>query len=192
MGPRVASVVSEPTGVAAEFESAEALVEAVRQLRSDGYRRFESYSPFPIDGLAEAEGFRESKIALATLVGGIVGAASGYGMQVYTNLDFPIDIGGRPLLAQPAFVLITFELMVLGAVGACVLSMLILNRLPKLYHPVFDLPRFHLASLDRFFLVVDSDDPQFDRRRSPALLKRLGAVSVQPTPQPDPEVEAEP
>jgi hypothetical protein len=178
-------------GVAAEFRDGETLLEAVRRLHADGYRRFEAYSPFPIEGLAEAEGFKESKIALATLVGGVVGAAVGYGMQVYTNLDFPIDIGGRPLIATPAFVLITFELMVLFAVGACILSMLLLNRLPKLYHPVFDIERFGLASLDRFFIVIDVDDDQFDARRSRALLRRLGAVGIVPMPGPDPEVAAE-
>jgi hypothetical protein len=171
-----------PASLAAEFADAEVLLEAVRRLRETGYRRFEAYSPFPIDGLAEAEGFKEGKIAAATLIGGFVGVAVGYGMQVYTNLDFPIDIGGRPLIAQPAFVLITFEVMVLFAVSACVLAMLLLNRLPKLHHPVFDIERFGLASLDRFFLVLDADDAKFDRRSSPALLKRLGAVKVEPMP----------
>jgi len=179
-------------GLAAEFDDADELVAAVRQLRAAGYRRFEAYTPFPIEGLAEAEGFRESKIALATLIGGFVGAATGFGMQVYTNLDFPIDIGGRPLIATPAFVLITFELMVLFSVTACILAMLILNRLPKLYHPVFDLPRFQLASLDRFFLVVDAADAHFDAGDSGALLRRLGAVRIEPMAGPDPEVEAEP
>ncbi|HEY3800868.1 MAG TPA: DUF3341 domain-containing protein [Caulobacteraceae bacterium] len=181
-----------PAGLAAEFADAEALLRAARRLHESGYRRFEAYSPFPIDGLAEAEGFKESKIAAATLVGGFVGAATGYGMQVYTNLDFPIDVGGRPLIAQPAFVLITFELMVLFAVTACILAMLLLNRLPKLYHPVFDIERFGLASLDRFFLVVDADDAKFDRKNSRALLRRLGAVNVTPMPAADLEVQAEP
>jgi len=184
--------VAPTAAIAAEFDDADALLQAVRRLRDAGYRRFEAYSPFPIEGLAQAEGFKDGKIALATLLGGIAGAATGYGMQVYTNLDFPIDIGGRPLLAQPAFVLITFELMVLFAVTACVLAMLILNRLPKLHHPVFDLERFGLASLDRFFLVVEGDDACFDRRDSPALLKRLGAVSIEAMPSSDSDAEATP
>lgn len=179
-------------GIAAEFADADRLLAAVQRLREAGYRRFEAYSPFPIEGLAEAEGFHEGKIAAATLVGGVVGAATGYGMQVYTNLDFPIDIGGRPLIAPPAFVLITFELMVLFAVTACILAMLILNRLPKLYHPVFDIERFDLATLDRFFLVVDAADAKFDRRGSGELLTRLGAVNVAPLPPPDLEAQAEP
>jgi hypothetical protein len=181
-----------PKGLSAEFADAEVLLHAVRRLRENGYRRFEAYSPFPIDGLAEAEGFKESKIAAATLAGGVLGAAAGYAMQVYTNLDFPIDIGGRPLIAQPAFVLITFETMVLFAVSACVLAMLLLNRLPKLYHPVFDIERFGLASLDRFFIVLDAADEQFDPRKSRALLRRLGAVHIHPMPELDPEVRAEP
>lgn len=179
-------------GLAAEFNDADKLVEAVRRLRADGWRRFEAYTPFPIEGLAEAEGFEESRIALFTLIGGIVGAATGYGLQAYTNLDFPINIGGRPLIANPAFVLITFELMVLFSVSFCIAAMLILNRLPKLYHPVFDIPRFQLASLDRFFLVVDAADPKFDGQGSRTLLRRLGAVHVEPMPGLDPEVEAEP
>jgi len=184
--------LSPAAGLAAEFDDGEALLRAVRRLRENGYRRFEAYTPFPIEGLAEAEGFNEGKIALWTLAGGIAGAATGYGMQVYTNLDFPIDIGGRPLISTPAFILITFELMVLFAVSACILAMLLLNRLPKLHHPVFDIPRFRLASLDRFFLVVDAADPHFDARASRAMLRRLGAVNVEPTPGPAPEVEAEP
>ncbi|HEY1749948.1 MAG TPA: DUF3341 domain-containing protein [Caulobacteraceae bacterium] len=172
-------------GLAAEFDDAEVLLQAVKRLHAAGYRRFEAYSPFPIEGLAEAEGFKEGRIALWTLLGGFAGAATGYGMQVYTNLDFPIDVGGRPLIANPAFVLITFELMVLFAVGACVLAMLLLNRLPKLHHPVFDIERFGLASLDRFFVVVASDDEHFERQRSRALLKRLGAVNIEPMPAPE-------
>ena len=179
-------------GLAAEFNDADVLLEAVKRLRAEGYRRFEAYSPFPIEGLAEAEGFKESKIALATLLGGFAGAAIGYGMQVYTNLDFPIDIGGRPLLLAPAFVLITFELMVLFAVSAGILAMLLLNRLPKLHHPVFELERFGLASLDRFFIVVDSEDEHFHPGKSRGLLKRLGAVRIEAMPGPDPEIEAEP
>jgi hypothetical protein len=181
---------ASPAGLAAEFADAEALLAAVRRLQASGYRRYEAYSPFPIDGLAEAEGFHEGKIAAITLAGGVVGAASGYGLQVYTNLDFPIDIGGRPLIAPPAFVLISFELMVLFAVSACIVAMLLLNRLPKLHHPVFDLERFDLATLDRFFLVLDAADEKFERSKSRALLKRLGAVEVQPMPG-EPAAEAE-
>lgn len=172
-------------GLVAEFDRPDRLLEAVRRARQAGFVRYEAYSPFPIEGLAEAEGFRDSRVALATLLGGIVGAAAGYGMQVYTNLDFRIDIGGRPLVAPPAFALITFELMVLGAVLAGILTMLVLNHLPKLHHPLFDVPSFHLASLDKFFLVIESRDPKFDAERCREFLQGLGPVRVDEAPSPE-------
>jgi hypothetical protein len=118
---------------------------------------------------------------LATLVGGVVGAAIGYGMQVYTNLDYPIDIEGRPTIAPPAFALITFELMVLFAVVSCVVVMLILNGLPRLSHPLFDVPTFHLATLDKFFLVIEASDRRFgdDSRK---FLESLRPVRIDEAP----------
>jgi hypothetical protein len=169
-------------GLAAEFKRAEDLVAASRRAAASGYREFEAYSPFPIDELAEAIGFREAWVPLATLLGGIAGAAVGYGMQVYTNLDFPIDIGGRPLIAPPAFALITFEVMVLFAVISSVASMLLLNRLPKLHHPLFEIERFRLASIDRFFLVIQSNDPRFDAGQARRFLDELGPVRVDEVP----------
>jgi hypothetical protein len=165
-------------GLVAEFDRPELLLEAVRRTREAGFVRFEAYSPFPIQGLAEAEGFREPWVAIATLAGGIAGALIGYFMQVYTSLDFPLDVGGRPLVAPPAFALITFELSVLGAVTCSVPAMLVLNRLPRLSHPLFELERFHLASLDRFFLVIESSDPRFDPKAGRQFLEQLGARRV--------------
>jgi hypothetical protein len=171
-------------GLVAEFDRPEALLEAVRRTRAEGYTRFEAYSPFPIEGLSEAVGFREAWVPLATLLGGIAGAAIGYGMQVYTNLAFPIDIGGRPTIAPPGFALITFELMVLFAVLSSVAVMLLINRLPRLSHPLFDVETFHLASLNRFFLVIEAGDRRFDAR-SRRFLTDLGAVRVDEAPAPD-------
>jgi len=72
--------------------------------------------------------------------------------------------------------------MVLGAVLALLLGMLALNRLPRLYHPVFNAPRFERATVDRFFLLIESEDPYFHDERTPALLELLGAVSVAEVP----------
>lgn len=176
--------VREPTaatpvfGLMAEFDRAEQLIEGVRRARAAGLRRLDAHSPFPIEGLAEEMGFTDRRVPWFTLLGGIVGAAAGYGMQVYTNLAFPIDVGNRPLVAPPAFMLITFELMVLGAVLAGIGSMLALNHLPRLSHPLFDVASFHLASKDKFFLVVLSNDPQFDRERTRQFLDGLAPVRV--------------
>jgi len=99
-------------------------------------------------------------------------------MQIYTNWDFPIDIGGRPLFAWQPFMLITFETCVLFAVLAAVVGMLLLNRLPRLHHPVFDISSFHLASVDRFFLIVFGNDPQFDPQATEAFLRSLDPLTL--------------
>jgi hypothetical protein len=165
----------------AEFRTAEQLLDAAKRARTAGFRRIDGASPFPVEGLAEAIGFRDNRVPLLTLAGGILGAASGYGMQVLTNLDYPLDIGGRPLVAPPAFALITFELMVLGAVLAGIIGMLALNRLPRLNHPLFGVESFRLASADAFFLIVFADDPRFGRARR--FLETLDPVRIDDVPR---------
>lgn len=176
--------MAELVALVAEFRSGEALAAAARAAAADGYTRLEAYSPFPVEGVAETLGFDEIKVPLLTLAGGIVGAVGGYGLQVWTNLDFPLDIGGRPLIAPPAFMLITFELLVLVAVLSCIGGMLLLNRLPRLHHPIFDTPGFGLASSDRFFLAMYADDPRFATARD--FLADLKPVAIVETPDTEP------
>lgn len=165
-------------GLLAEFDRPERLVEGVRHVREAGFRQVDAYSPFPIEGLAEELGFRDGRVPWLTLLGGLFGAALGYGVQVYTNESFQIDIGGRPLIAVPAFMLITFELMVLFAVLFSIGGMLALNGLPRLNHPLFGVEAFHLASKDKFFLVILSNDRNFDRERTRNFLEGLEPVRV--------------
>ncbi|HWE48129.1 MAG TPA: DUF3341 domain-containing protein [Caulobacteraceae bacterium] len=166
----------------AEFNNPDALLEATRQARAKGFTRIEAYSPFPVEGVAEAIGFKERWISLITLAGGIVGALVGYGMQVYVNLDYPLNIGGRPQIAPPAFMLITFELLVLFSVLACIISMLALNGLPRLNHPIFDVEGFRLASSDKFFLAVMADDHKFDPKATRRFLEGLSPIAVNEAP----------
>jgi len=165
-------------GLLAEFDKPERLLDAVRRARRAGFKRVEAYSPFPIGELAEALDFRDNRVPWLTLLGGIVGAGVGYGMQVYTNHGFPIDIGNRPLVTPPGFMLITFELTVLFAVLFSIGGMLMLNHLPRLNHPLFDIRSFHLASTDKFFLVLLSNDPKFDRERTRTFLDTLKPVRI--------------
>ncbi len=169
-------------GLLAEFDTAAALVEAARQAKAAGYARIEGFSPFPIDDLADAIGFADARVPLACLAGGIVGAAGGFLMQVYASLDFPLNIGGRPVIPPQAFALITFEMTVLGAVLGAVLTMLVLNRLPRLNHPIFEAKSFHLASTDKFFLLIQSNDPKFDETALRRFLERLEPVSIEAPP----------
>ncbi|HEY3811977.1 MAG TPA: DUF3341 domain-containing protein [Caulobacteraceae bacterium] len=166
----------------AEFDRPEALLNAAKQAHAEGFTRVEAYSPFPVEGVSEALGFKERWISLITLAGGIVGALAAYGMQVYVNYDFPLNIGGRPLTPPPAFMLITFELLVLFSVLACIVSMLALNGLPRLNHPIFDVEGFRLASADKFFLAVMADDARFEPEATRQFLEGLKPVAVSQAP----------
>lgn len=166
-------------GLMAEFHTAEELLAAARQTYAAGYRRFNAYSPYPIEGLSEAIGFRHTRLPLIVLIGGAVGCAAGFGLQAWASvLYYPMNISGRPLLSWPSFIPITFEFTILFAALSAVLGMLALNGLPMPYHPVFNVERFALASRDRFFLAIESRDPQFDRAQTESYLKRLTEYGV--------------
>ena len=175
---REPDILTPVFGLLAEFGKAEQLVHGIGQLKKAGFRQIDAYSPFPIEELTEAIGGKDNRIAWLTLAGSIAGALGAYGMQAYTNIDFPIEIGNRPLLPLPAFMLIIFELTVLGAVLFCIGGMLVLNGLPRLYHPVFNVPTFHLASADKFFLIVFSNDPKFDLAKTREALDQLSPMRI--------------
>jgi len=139
----------------------------------------DAYTPFPIEGLAEALGFHRTRLPLIVLLGGIVGGVSGYLMQYWiAAIDYPLNIGGRPLHSWPAFIPVTFELTILGAALAAVLGMLVLNGLPMPYHPLFHVPRFALVTRNCFFLCIEARDPQFDRDETRRFLTSVKAREV--------------
>ncbi|VTU21705.1 hypothetical protein H6CHR_01643 [Variovorax sp. PBL-H6] len=163
-----------PWGLMAEFATADELLAAARRAREAGYRHAEAYSPFPIDGLAEALGFERSRVPFFTFIGALAGAAAGYFMQWYSAvIDYPLNIGGRPLHSWPMFVPVAFELAVLGGALAAVLAMLLGSGLPRLRHPVFAAPDFDLASRNRFFLLLRRDEAVFDAQEAAELLDSL-------------------
>jgi len=170
-------------GLMAEFSSAHDLLEAVRASHGAGYQRIEAYTPYPVDGLSEALGLRQSPVPLLTLIGGLIGAAAGWFLQWYSAvIDYPINTGGRPLYSWPAFVPSTIELGILGACLGAFGGMLWFAGLPRLRHPAFDTPGFERVSRDRFFLCIRSEDPMFDAERTHAWLMALTPLRVATTP----------
>ncbi|MBI5091912.1 MAG: DUF3341 domain-containing protein [Candidatus Hydrogenedentes bacterium] len=172
-------------GIVAEFTSPEDLLVAAQKVYDEGYKQIDAFAPFPVDGLAEAIGFKKTRLPLIILCGGLTGACTAFGFQYWASaVYYPYNIGGRPFFSWPAFIPITFELTVLFASFAAVFGMILLNGLPKPYHPVFNSERFAKhATSDGFFLSVETSDPKFDMETTCALLSGLGATHVEAVAQ---------
>lgn len=166
-------------GVMAEFDTPDHLVEAIKRTRQQGYRKMDAYTPFPIHEVFDAMEDYKTPISAIVLGGGITGATFGFTLQTWTSVfDYPLNIGGRPTFSWPSFIPITFESMVLFAAFSAVIGMLLVNGLPKPYHPVFNVPGFERASFDRFFMCVEAADPLFDSAETMRFMQELGARRV--------------
>jgi hypothetical protein len=166
-------------GLMAQFEEHEQVLSAARRAYAAGYRQMDAYSPFPVEGLAEALGHTYTSVPLFTLIGGMMGGLGGYFMEWYSMARlYPINVGGRPLQSWPNFIPVTFELTILVASLSALTAMLLLNRLPQLYHPVFNVPDFRRASIDRFFLCIEATDPKFEPEETQRFLESLAPHDV--------------
>ena len=166
-------------GLMAEFDGPNELVRAAKQTYAAGYRNIDAFSPFPIEEAWEAIGHHDRRLSFIVLCGGIVGLLSGIGLQEWVHtLAYPMNVAGKPLNSWPQFIPVTFELTILFAALSAVIGMIVLNGLPMPYHPVFNVPRFELASRDKFFLLVEATDPKFDRQQTREFLKGLEASEV--------------
>lgn len=171
--------MTETHGVMAEFGTIGDLIRAIEKLRARGFKRLDAYTPFPSHDVIHALHLPPSKLPWIVLVGGLVGCAFGYGLQYWTHVvDYPLNVGGRPLHSWPLFIPITFECTILFASLSAVFGMFALNRLPTPYHPVFNDPKFRMASRDAFFVCVEADDPRFDRDTLFELFEDLEALHV--------------
>ena len=166
-------------GVMAEFDDPNTLVAAAKRTYAAGYRRMDTYSPFPIEEAWEAIGHHDRRLSRIVLAGGLAGLLTGIGLQEWVHqIAYPLNIGGKPLNSWPQFVPVCFEMTILFAALSAVIGMIVLNGLPQPYHPVFNVERFARASRDKFFLVVESTDPKFDRQATAEFLRGLHATEV--------------
>ncbi len=180
-------------GLMVQFLTPDAVLAATRRAREAGYRDMDAYTPHTVEGLATELGMKRSRIPSIVFIGSLVGAATGFLMQYYAMaVNYQFNSGGRPYNSWPAFIPITFELMVLVGSLAAFLSMVLLNELPHPNHPVFNVPEFVRASQDRYFLCIEAEDPLFDLQSTAEFLASLsphGDVIVVPVV---PEAEEEP
>jgi hypothetical protein len=174
---------SEIHGALVEFETPEDLLIACERAYAIGYRKMDAYAPMPIEGLAEAIGFRKNKVAPVALTGGICGAIGGFFfLEWMTNIAYAHNVGGRPTNSWVSFIPITFECMILATALIGTFGMLAMNGLPQPYHPVFNVEAFRRASIDKFFLCIEASDPMFRPEETVQFLEELGGRGVNIVP----------
>ena len=171
-------------GIIAEFHEPGVLVAAAHAVHAAGYRKVDAYTPYPMEEVLEALDLHHSHVPKLVLAGGLTGLAAGWGLQYWSSVvEYPMNLGGRPFFAWPAFVVPSFETTVLFAAFGAVFGMLALNGFPQPHHPVFNVASFSSASRDRFFLCIESADPKFDVETTGGFLRGLGAAEVQEVPE---------
>ena len=170
-------------GIMAEFRRPEDLIEAVRAARRAGYTKLDAFSPFPLSELADELGVRTTIIPWIAFLAALVGAGLQYGSQYWMNaVDYPLNVGGRPLDSWPAFIPSTLIVAILWAGAATLIGLLVILRLPRLHHPVFAVHGFRRASEDRFFLCILAEDPIFEMHGTRTFLETLSPLAVQEAP----------
>jgi len=166
-------------GLLAEFDTPTQLVNAARKVREAGYKKTDAFSPFPLHEIDEALGIKRSILPFMVFGGGLIGLLTGIGLQYFVHVfDYPIIVGGRPFFSLPSFIPVSYELTILLAAFTAVFGMIALNGLPQPYHPVFNVPRFALASREKFFLLIETKDAQFDYEQTRNFMQTLNAQEV--------------
>lgn len=173
------AAVQNVYGIAAQFGTVEEIMTASERVRDAGYKRIDAYTPFPVEGLDDALGFEPTRLGWVVLAAGIAGGLGGFLLQWWSNTTyFPLNIGGKPLNSWPNFIVIMYELTILFSAFTAGLFMLARNGLPRPYHSIFNTPNFENASRDKFFLCIESRDPQFDVLTTRAFLESLSPERV--------------
>jgi hypothetical protein len=174
------AATSQPWGLMAEFETPVALMHAAQKVREAGYQKYDAHSPFPIHGMDQAMGLKNSNVGWFTFFGGTTGLSAGMLMIFYmAKWDYPLIVGGKPLFSPLFAFPVSYEMTILLAAFATLFGMFFLNGLPRPYHPLLKTPRFRNATHDLFYLVVERADPKYSEIETRKLLESLGGRHIE-------------
>lgn len=177
-------------GLAAEFDSPEAIYHAAEKVNAAGYKWWDCLTPFPVHGLDHAMGVKPTILPIMVFFGGLSGFMLAMFLQIFTNslelniwavvpvVGYQFEVSGKPLISAPAFIPVAFELTILLSALTAVFGMLLLNGLPLFYHPTLKSPELARLSDDRFYLVLEARDPKFMKSKARAFLDELGPDRV--------------
>ena len=166
-------------GLLAEFDSPAELVAATRRVHDAGYRRIDTFSPFPIEEAWEAMHHHDKRLSLIVLLGGITGMCSGYGLEYWVHtIAYPVNVAGKPLNSWPNWIVIMYECTILFAGLTAGIFMIVRNGMPRPYHSIFNTPGFENAMRDRFFLCIEARDPKFELGATRAFLEGLSPLVI--------------
>ena len=172
--------MTKHTSILAEFNTPYDLIHAAEKVRDKGIKKFDTYSPFPIHGMDDAMGLKDSNLDFIVLCGGAIGASIGLGLQIWvSHIAYPLLISGKDTLSIPAFIPVTFELMILLAAFATVFGMFAINKLPMLYHRLFKSKNFLKVTSHGFFITIESTEPTFDINKTKEFLVEIGGKNIE-------------
>ena len=180
---------SQLVGLLAQFDDPDTLVAACNSAREAGYVKMDAYSPFPVHGIDPAIGIKRTVLPYVVLTVGILASAAGLGLQLFANSDYlddlspfpgyPFMIGGKPMFSAPANIPVTFEIIVLSSAFATFLGMWFMNKLPRFSNPLHRISRFKRATNDKFFLLIEQGDSNFEYAATESQLNEWGAVAIE-------------
>jgi hypothetical protein len=167
-------------GYLCEVDNPKELIELSKKVRDSGYTKFDTYSPFPVHGIDKAMGISASPLPWLSITGCFIGLTAGISMQVWMNgIDYKIPLSGKPFIAFPAFIPVTFELTILFTALFTVFGMFGLNKLPTWYKPIFNNESIKRATCSGFFLSVSADDKNFDELKTKLFLEKSGGKNIE-------------
>lgn len=167
-------------GILAEFRNPKELIDAAAAVEKSGYKRFDTYAPFPIHGMEKAMGLKKSPLGWIVFAGALIGFFGAVALMVWVmGYEYPMNISGKPYINPPIYVPIAFELTVLISAFAATFGMIALNNLPRFHNPLFNSERFEKASDDGFFVCIEADDNQFEEEKVNKLFRDVGATHIE-------------